>query len=329
MTNRFSIDPVCHMKVAEPAKTACEYEGQHYAFCCPHCRAKFLSAPEKFLKPAKPAKPAAYPPGTRFICPMDPEVRADRPGPCPVCGMALEPETPTAGDDGEYRAMDEEPNFALGCDEDFHFAVQETTLVPGDRLFLYTDGVSEAMNGKGELFGKERILSTLNDSRGLPSDEVFFFMMEAMSRFVDGAEQSDDACMVALDYASEERLVFSPDADGLAKVEPFVDEFLKGYDPDCVSAVQVILDELCSNVVFYSKTDLPVYLVLRNARTDLKVTIIDHGIAFDPLERQADVQSDGPGGLGILMAKSMADELLYRRVDGYNIVQFKKKLKAN
>src|SRR6185295_7569901 len=47
------------------------------------------------------------PPGTEYICPMDPEVRSDRPGPCPKCGMALEPRTPAAnvGPNPELRSM--------------------------------------------------------------------------------------------------------------------------------------------------------------------------------------------------------------------------------
>src|SRR5215813_3793434 len=103
-------DPVCHMDV-DPARArgSAEYNGQIYYFCSPGCVDRFQRDPEKYLAPKPPAQlvqlganiPAngAPPPraaGQRavsYVCPMDPEVRESRPGPCPACGMALDPHT--------------------------------------------------------------------------------------------------------------------------------------------------------------------------------------------------------------------------------------------
>jgi Cu+-exporting ATPase len=106
------IDPVCGMKV-NPATArggSFEHAGHTYHFCNPKCRERFAADPEKYLSkgdgaPASDARPKAGPrvtapvtpppaPGVTYVCPMDPEVRSDRPGPCPKCGMALEPEQP-------------------------------------------------------------------------------------------------------------------------------------------------------------------------------------------------------------------------------------------
>src|SRR5207302_7532517 len=57
------------------------------------CRAKFQADPQRFLAKDK-APPEATPPGSEWVCPMDPEVQADEPGPCPKCGMALETASP-------------------------------------------------------------------------------------------------------------------------------------------------------------------------------------------------------------------------------------------
>jgi len=93
------IDPVCGMNVdpnAAPAQL--KYQGATYYFCCPHCLKKFEADPQKYLGGKREPLalgmthvPAA-PPGTKrqYICPMDPEVVTDQPGPCPKCGMALE-----------------------------------------------------------------------------------------------------------------------------------------------------------------------------------------------------------------------------------------------
>jgi P-type Cu+ transporter len=106
---RLETDPVCGMKV-DPAAArggSHEHAGKTYWFCNPRCRERFAADPEHWLKvgpsraamgapPPAPARPVAGP-GERveYVCPMDPEVLATKPGPCPICGMALEPRTVT------------------------------------------------------------------------------------------------------------------------------------------------------------------------------------------------------------------------------------------
>jgi Cu+-exporting ATPase len=85
-------DPVCGMSVdPATAKHRAEHAGQPFYFCSAGCRAKFIAAPEKYLGARKPA--AEAPAGAIYTCPMHPEIRQVGPGACPICGMALEPET--------------------------------------------------------------------------------------------------------------------------------------------------------------------------------------------------------------------------------------------
>ncbi len=90
------VDPVCAMKV-EPERAAgsSTFGGETIYFCSAGCKQKFDADPGKFVtgsgdRATRPSEPAA--PGTSYVCPMDPEVRQDKPGACPKCGMALEPE---------------------------------------------------------------------------------------------------------------------------------------------------------------------------------------------------------------------------------------------
>ena len=90
------VDPVCGMTIApEDSVGHVEYRGQTYYFCNEGCLERFRATPEAFLGGAKPPASEAAP-GATFVCPMDPEVREARPGACPKCGMALEPEVATA-----------------------------------------------------------------------------------------------------------------------------------------------------------------------------------------------------------------------------------------
>lgn len=84
-------DPVCGMTV-DPAKTPhhARHAGHEWHFCSDRCRVKFVADPEHYLGPAAPVAP---PEGRIWTCPMHPAVRQDHPGACPICGMALEPET--------------------------------------------------------------------------------------------------------------------------------------------------------------------------------------------------------------------------------------------
>lgn len=93
-------DPICGMQFApEKAAGKMEHKGQTYYFCNKSCLEKFRRDPEKYLSAEKPMQMEdVAPPETGllpviYICPMDPEVRQDHPGPCPKCGMALEPES--------------------------------------------------------------------------------------------------------------------------------------------------------------------------------------------------------------------------------------------
>ena len=117
-------DPVCGMNV-NPATTKHVYRlaGKNYYFCCAPCLEKFKADPSKYLqaplppkssglitlgavKPAAPsthdAAHSAASPAPAYVCPMCPEVREPKPGACPSCGMALEPDVPVASTRTEY-----------------------------------------------------------------------------------------------------------------------------------------------------------------------------------------------------------------------------------
>tara|TARA_B100000700_G_scaffold326219_1_gene437097 strand:+ start:4687 stop:7005 length:2319 start_codon:yes stop_codon:yes gene_type:complete len=107
-------DPVCGMTV-DPHQTEhrASHAGKTWYFCSARCRQKFEGDPDTYLQgDDSPAEPA--PPGTIYTCPMHPEIRQEGPGDCPICGMALEPETVTADSGPSEELKDMTRRFWIG-----------------------------------------------------------------------------------------------------------------------------------------------------------------------------------------------------------------------
>jgi P-type Cu+ transporter len=108
-------DPVCGMSVdPATARHRARHAGHDYFFCGARCRERFLAEPERFVGPAGPAEAPPAPAGTKWTCPMHPEVVRDAPGSCPICGMALEPMTPAAGEAENPELADMTRRFWIG-----------------------------------------------------------------------------------------------------------------------------------------------------------------------------------------------------------------------
>ena len=107
-------DPVCGMKV-DPATSAhrAEHGGQLFHFCSEGCRAKFVAEPAKYLAKDQTPPPAPRP-GVIYTCPMHPQIRQEGPGVCPICGMALEPETATVDSGPNAELIDMTRRFWVG-----------------------------------------------------------------------------------------------------------------------------------------------------------------------------------------------------------------------
>ena len=85
--------------------------------------------------------------------------------------------------------------------ENVTFGEHEFTLSPGDTLFVYTDGVTEAKNAEGKLFGEARLLQALNAKTEEPApEEIIRNVREHIAAFADGASQFDDITMLCMTY---------------------------------------------------------------------------------------------------------------------------------
>ena len=94
---------------AERAAGSFEFDGSTYYFCSPHCHRRFSSNPSAFIH--QDSAPSSEVAGAEYTCPMHPEIVRDRPGSCPICGMALEPRTPTLDEPENTELADMQRRF--------------------------------------------------------------------------------------------------------------------------------------------------------------------------------------------------------------------------
>lgn len=233
--------------------------------------------------------------------------------------------------DGNYHLLKEIADVPLATLPNFPFHEQVVKLLPGDRLFLYTDGVSESMSKDGELFGKEKIIETLNSLSKVEDKEVIEGINKALDIHSKGREQYDDICMLSFTNLQGEELLIKETND-LEKIPDFVEKRVGQYlSKNDVSSLDVVLDELVSNVLFYSgEIKDPISLFLSYSSKDGAYGYIrDHGIAFDPLHDVVKRKEGQAGGLGIIISKTLASSLDYERIGSTNILSFSRKKTGN
>ena len=106
---------------------------------------------------------------------------------------------------GDSELLNDPHSFAVGGIEGIIYKEYEIQLNPGDKLFLYTDGVPEATNADNKLFGTERMLNALNTVKAASPQGVLKGVRQAVDGFVKDAEQFDDLTMLCVEYRGCEK----------------------------------------------------------------------------------------------------------------------------
>ena len=102
--------------------------------------------------------------------------------------------------DGEYELVEYRHSPPVSLLKGLRFREHDFELKPGDRLFVYTDGVAEAKNTERELFGTDRLLTVLNNDKNASPQQVLENVTNGINAFVGEAEQFDDITMIGFTY---------------------------------------------------------------------------------------------------------------------------------
>ena len=239
---------------------------------------------------------------------------------------------------GGFELFKDKHGFVLAGMEDMRYREYEFTLEPGDELFVYTDGVTEATDEAGALYGTGRMLAALDACASDTPEALLRGVKEDIDAFAGGAPQFDDITMLCLKRAEgsgARELTLEARLENIPAVAEFVDGALEalGCPMKAKAQLGVAVDEIFSNIARYAYAPGTGAATVRVEALEgpraVELTFTDSGAAYDPLAREdpdtgAPIEERAPGGLGVYIVKKTMDAMSYERADGRNILRVKK-----
>ena len=232
----------------------------------------------------------------------------------------------------------------LGAFEDAPMGGGTLQFEPGDTLYMYTDGVTEAMNTKKELFSDERLQKSLTINKDDSIKEMVEGTLSGIEAFVSGAAQADDITILILRYfgkggqgahaGKSEEYQIQNKLSEIHVLSNFIEAFGKknGFSENLINDVNLSIEELLHNTLAYGYEDGSVHFI--DVRINLKgkelfLEIIDDAAPFNPLlapkpDIDKPIAEREEGGLGIFLVRTLMDKMEYKRKKDKNILVLKK-----
>ena len=250
------------------------------------------------------------------------------------------------------RPLPVERNLPVGALPDWHYVGQQAQLQPGDMLFLYTDGLSEAEDSQHVQLGRRHVQKLAADHANDTTRQLVELMESEVRTHAADTLQSDDITLLAIKWNGNENdnengnvgetLTMSASMAEIGRLQPYIERVSRqaGMDDKQSKRLRLAVEEAVANVINHSgATTITLSSLLipeqssptrsLSPLSSLIITIDDDGQPFDPTVDSAtdfSVPADQrpPGGLGIMFLHQMADGLDYQRVDGHNRLTIKK-----
>lgn len=236
------------------------------------------------------------------------------------------------------------PNLPLGVFPDFDFKAQQIQLRKGSMMFLYTDGITEAMNERKEEFGEKRMMDLLKQKYSenphiTPSSMIKEIDKDIMD-FVGQAEQSDDFTILAFKFHKsdsfvEKKISLKNDIAEINKLNKFVESICEEQKlpKEFTMDLKLAIEEVVANSINYGfreNENGKICVSLKFQPEEVLVEIKDNGKEFDPTQvsdvnTELDLEDRNIGGLGLFLVRQLTGSLSYRRVEDLNILCFNKK----
>ena len=244
---------------------------------------------------------------------------------------------------GDFEYLKTRAGFVLAGMEGIRYRASELMFYPGDRLFLYTDGVPEATNAENKLYGEDRLLAYMNENALAKATEFLPALKANIDEFVGDTPQFDDITMLMFDYKPKQggvhtmNKIFPAKVEALSDVLGFVDQTLESYEcpMKIQTAICVAIEEVFVNIAHYAygegEGDMTLGISFDAESREITFRMIDKGTPFDPLKKpDPDITLSAEereiGGLGIFITKKTMDSVTYAYENGENILTMIKKI---
>jgi len=246
--------------------------------------------------------------------------------------------------DGELVRIDRRHGPIIGAMEGLAYRQDHLALSTGDLVFLYTDGVTEAMNPRRELYTESRLKTLLSGLPACSAREAVQVGIDHVWTFQGDAEQADDVTVLSVVYvgrtaeldARRLELRIANRLGEIKRVSEAINAFAErhGLDGRTRRQLHVVFDELLNNTISYGYEDhdeheIDVTMVVAGGR--LHATISDDGRPFNPFESGPPdtglgVEERPIGGLGVHIVRNVMDHVSYERRGSRNVVLLEKQL---
>ena len=235
--------------------------------------------------------------------------------------------------DGPPEAMSDRHGPVVGAVKGMVYRKGTDVMHPGDILHMYTDGVTEEMDTDGQIFSDERLAALISTQTIDSVEAAVDKTISAVKSFRGEKDAEDDVTVLAIQFfgapmkaSAGLHVIVKNELSEITTVQERFQEFGKahGFSKDLERKMDMIVDELLGNVILYAFKEggeHEIEITAEQVRNRLTVTISDDGVPFNPLlidppDTSLAAKDRTLGGLGILLVRKMADDILYqRRID--------------
>lgn len=242
--------------------------------------------------------------------------------------------------DGSIIELEKTGGMALGVFENSEFTTKNTLLIKDEILFLYTDGITEAMDRNGDFYGQNNMIEKLKKCYNFSAKEVVENIDCSVKEFTEDFAQTDDITMLVIKYKGYYGIKMEIELENkiseLDRLNLAVTNFWNANDlkTDKLADIQLCLEELVSNIIKYGYIDETLHIIKINVNLDsskIILEVMDDGIEFNPFDHpepniNKPLEQREVGGLGIHLIRNCIDSFEYSRLDGFNKVKLIKNI---
>ncbi len=237
-------------------------------------------------------------------------------------------------EDGSISEVTGPHGLVLAGIADYTYVCQKTKLKPGDTLLLYTDGITEAMNESGEMFGPHGLRESLENRGKSHHTSLLQGIARDVATFGDKVPQYDDMTLLGIRWfgpLERQSLTVPARVGSLEEVQMFLARSAAGFGFSNLGKVPLAVEEAFVNIAHYAYDEAggDVTVECFPQGRALCIRFSDRGRPFDPLQSpppnlHGTLEERPVGGLGVYLMKKIMDVVTYSRQGECNILTMKK-----